>query len=231
MVPGHLDFKQGESPVKLVFEKSILGASIGGSIVTCETFNETTCKMEPEVRPDFLPKTQMFFSSSSQYGIFSFLGLDTAPTHQTLMLMGAFFSVLYAVCIPVGFGLMLRSGRHQLNNLSFGRKFGYLYKRYETQYYAWECTVMVRKTILSAVDIFCVLPNGAMLPGQQAVAAMCVVIFFLLLQAAIQPYAEAHLDALETVLLMVNYIFLFLGVCAVPSPRRALRARLAALWI
>jgi hypothetical protein len=210
---GCPDYKQGESPVKLVFEKSILGASIGGSIVTCTTFNETTCKMEPEVREEFLPQTQMFFAAGNQYGVFGFLGLDRAPTHQNLMLLGAFFSVLYAVCIPVGFGLMLRSGRHQLNNLSFGRKFGYLYKRYETQYYAWECTVMVRKTILSAVDIFCVLPNGAVLPGQQAVAAMCVVIFFLLLQAAIQPYAEPHLDALETVLLMVNYIFLFLGVC------------------
>merc|ERR1712216_471454 len=76
-----------------------------------------------------------------------------------------------------------------------------------------ECTVMLRKSGLSIVDIFVGLDNGAYLPGQQAVAGMTVVLTFLLAQAAFTPYCEAHLDALETILLSVNHNFLFMGLC------------------
>jgi len=43
---------------------------------------------------------------------------------------------------------------------------------------------------------------------------MCVVVTFLLLQAAFTPYCEGHLDALESILLFVNYNFLFMGLCS-----------------
>lgn len=200
--------KDVDPPLTLKFKRSLLAASVGGSVITCTNFNVTSCKYEPASIEES-PPTQAFFQN---------VGLDslmpTAPTYGNLVIMAAFFSILYAVLIPVGFFFQLNAGKHRLNHLNFGRRYGYLYKRYEVQYFWWETTVMFRKTILSVVDIFVLLPNGAELPGQQTVAAMCVCITFLLLQAAFTPYAEPHLDALETVLLVVNYTFLFLGLCA-----------------
>jgi len=73
---------------------------------------------------------------------------------------------------------------------------------------------MIRKLLINAVEIFIGLENGSQLPGQQAAAAMVVVIIFIMMQASCTPYAEAHLDALETTLLVVNYTFLFLGLCS-----------------
>ena len=42
--------------------------------------------------------------------------------------------------------------------------------------------------------------------------AMFVVLIFIFLQTWATPYVEQHLDVLETVLLTVNYIFLFMGL-------------------
>ena len=48
------------------------------------------------------------------------------------------------VCIPLFFFVQLQRGKHKLNHLTFGRRYGYLYKRYEVEWFWWECTVMVR---------------------------------------------------------------------------------------
>ena len=204
------DFNAGDDTLRLIYTKKILFASDGAGEVVCSLYNYTTCNFEP--RPGPGPPTQ---------GLFKFFPLPligkttiNSPSYTILQYMATFFTMLYGVCIPLFIFLALTQGKHQLNHLSFGRRYGYLYKRYEVQYFWWECTVMVRKSALSVVDIFVGLENGAYLPGQQAVAGMCVVVTFLLLQAAFTPYSEGHLDALESILLFVNYNFLFMGLCS-----------------
>ena len=195
----------GTEPLRLIYEKKILFASDGAGEVLCAFFNQTTCAFEAPIGPG--PKTQ---------GLFKIImgGSIDSPNYTTLLYMATFFTTLYMICIPLFIFIQLSAGKHQLNHLSFGRRYGYLYKRYEVQYYWWEVTVMMRKSALSIVDIFVGLQNGAYLPGQQAVAGMVVVLTFLLMQAAFTPYCEGHLDALESILLMVNYNFLFMGLCS-----------------
>ena len=204
------DWKTGDSPLRLIYSKKILFASDGAGEVVCKLFNYTTCDFE--VKPGDGPPTQGLFKVT----ILPLIGKETinSPSYLWLQRMATFFTLLYGICIPLFIFIALSSGKNQLNHLSFGRRYGYLYKRYEVQYYWWECTVMVRKSMLSVVDIFIGLENGAFLPGQQAVAGMCVVVTFLLLQAAFTPYCEGHLDALESILLFVNYNFLFMGLCS-----------------
>ena len=203
------DWKVGDSPLRLIYSKKILFASDGAGEVVCKLFNYTTCDFE--VKPGEGPPTQGLFKE-----LLRPFGKTTvnSPSYLWLQRMATFFTLLYGICIPLFIFIALSQGKNQLNHLSFGRRYGYLYKRYEVQYYWWECTVMVRKSMLSVVDIFIGLENGAFLPGQQAVAGMCVVVTFLLLQAAFTPYCEGHLDALESILLFVNYNFLFMGLCS-----------------
>lgn len=205
--PGFVDGV--DEPLTLIYEKKILFASDGAGEVQCSFYNMTSCDWQAPIGPG--PKTQGLFKILLQP--FGRQNIDS-PNYMTLEKMAYFFTTLYGVCIPLFIFIKLTEGKHQLNHLSFGRRYGYLYKRYETQYFWWECTVMLRKSMLSVVDIFVGLDNGAYLPGQQAVAGMCVVVTFLLLQAAFTPYCEGHLDALESILLFVNYNFLFMGLCS-----------------
>ena len=67
------------------------------------------------------------------------------PPYRVIFAIGAFFFYSYAFGLPIFLGTKLYLGRHRLNDLRFGRKFGYLYKRYEVGWYAWELMVMARK--------------------------------------------------------------------------------------
>lgn len=201
-------YNRDDEPLELIYTKQILFASDGAGEVVCSVYNYTTCEFEPREGPG--PATQGLFRLT----VNQFLGQTYSPQYHRLQQLAVGFTLLYGFCIPLFIYIALTRGKHQLNHLSFGRRYGYLYKRYEVQYFWWECTVMIRKSLLSVVDIFIGLENGAFLPGQQAVAGMCVVVTFLLLQAAFTPYSEGHLDALESILLLVNYNFLFMGLCS-----------------
>lgn len=193
-----------DPPVALVYQKEVLFASIGSGEVICSNYNATTCGMDTETG---------FTNGPATYQL-KLMGISNSPAYAELRIIAGFFALLYSLCIPGFFFVKLTAGRHKLNHLNFGRRYGYLYKRYEVRWYWWECTVMIRKLLLNAVDIFIGLENGSQLPGQQAAAGMTVVCIFLMMQASCTPYAEAHLDALETTLLVVNYTFLFLGLCS-----------------
>ena len=123
------------------------------------------------------------------------------PPYYIIAGIGYFFFFGYAIGIPVFIGTTLYRGRHKLNEQRFGRKFGYLYKRYEVGWFAWEIMVMMRKVMLAIIKVVVRLPNGKPMPIQQSAAGMVVLITFLCAQAFAMPFAEYHLDILETVLL------------------------------
>ena len=120
--------------------------------------------------------------------------------------------MLYGFGIPLGFFVILYRGRNRLNQTDFGKKFGYLYKRYDAEWYWWETVVLLRKLILAIINILVLTPSGSPLPVPQAALGMLTVLTFIMLQTYAMPYVEIHLDVLETVLLTVNYTFLFLGL-------------------
>ena len=70
----------------------------------------------------------------------------------------------------------------------------------------------MRKLILAIINILVLTPSGSPLPVPQAALGMLTVLIFIMLQTYAMPYVEIHLDVLETVLLTVNYTFLFLGL-------------------
>lgn len=176
---------------------------------------KVTCELR-ELGPDNRTLTEWRWSPS-QPATSTALGklgiLATTPSYEIIFILGWCFTLLYAVGIPLFFAMRLYNGRHQLNHLRFGRKYGYLYKRYDVDWYFWEITIMARKILLSMVRLCLVLPNGEPLGVQQVSLGMLVMLIFLCAQAFALPYSEGHLDVLETALLTVNYIFLFIGLC------------------
>lgn len=77
----------------------------------------------------------------------------STPPYAIIFGIGAFFFYAYAFGLPLFLGYKLYFGRHRLNELRFGRKFGYLYKRYESGWYAWELVVMARKVSLAVIEV------------------------------------------------------------------------------
>lgn len=77
----------------------------------------------------------------------------STPPYAIIYGIGAFFFYSYAFGLPLYLGIRLYFGRHRLNDLRFGRKFGYLYKRYEAGWYAWELVVMARKVSLAVIQV------------------------------------------------------------------------------
>ena len=121
---------------------------------------------------------EAFESAGPLYGALAY-----TPGYQVVFSPGVFFSLLYVLGIPLFFTLKLSRGRSVLNHTRFGRKYGYLYKRYEVEYYYWEVVILLRKVLLSVVRLWLVLPNGDVLPVQQAALGMVVVLLALLAQA------------------------------------------------
>ena len=67
--------------------------------------------------------------------------------------------------------------------------------------------------LLALITVFIKLSNGGAMPIQQSALGMFVILIFLCAQAFANPFVEYHLDVLETLLLVCNYVFLFMGLC------------------
>lgn len=57
---------------------------------------------------------------------------------RLLAVSGVLAGVIYGIGIPLSIMCFLYAGRFRLNVMAFGRKFGYLYRRYEREWYFWE---------------------------------------------------------------------------------------------
>jgi len=128
------------------------------------------------------------------------------PVWRYLAPAGMLASVVYGIGIPGSILLFLFKGRFSLNVLGFGRKFGYLYRRYERPWYFWEVMVLIRKLSLAATRLFLSSHVYA-----QSTLGVVLITAFLSAQVYARPYEEAHLDMMETVLLSANYITLSMG--------------------
>ncbi|KAK9818094.1 hypothetical protein WJX72_007132 [[Myrmecia] bisecta] len=154
------------------------------------------------------------------------------PSMHTYLLPLALFGLLaYTLGIPVLFICLLRSKnkllfhRHEIEALTRGKRrrdltpqdsaqrtqlamlnetCGFLYKRYEPEWYWWEVVTLSRKVLIVAASF---LPH----PMQQCVAILMVLVLALAALAFARPYDHDHLDIMEGIALTCNVIILFAG--------------------
>ena len=91
---------------------------------------------------------------------------------------------------PVG-----QDGERMLYSIGVQRKFAFLYKGYEPQYYYWELIVLSRKMIFVIIDVL----GETLGPIIQTVLALLTVVVALLLHIKCEPYQVGEIDTLERI--------------------------------
>ena len=136
------------------------------SNVTCSEYDNGECigDLIPWIRPPTAPEDMTppgFYqrlawpTQGPPLQLFDgWFGATRSLKYFDLLALGWFFTVLYGLGIPVTFFVILYRGRNRLNQTDFGKKFGYLYKRYDAEWYWWETVVMLRKALLASVAVF-----------------------------------------------------------------------------
>mmetsp|Transcript_7195 Transcript_7195/g.20279 ORF Transcript_7195/g.20279 Transcript_7195/m.20279 type:complete len:703 (+) Transcript_7195:45-2153(+) len=103
--------------------------------------------------------------------------------------------IIYTIGVPVLFFMVLRYARiHDLmRHDRFMKQWGWLYLRYEKEYYFWEIIIMVRRGLLVAV-----LVTFQMVPSLQAVMGIALVAGLITSHFYARPFISGSLDKLET---------------------------------
>ena len=114
--------------------------------------------------------------------------------------------VTYVVGIPVFFGAMLFSFRHRLSSPRAAGSIGYLYKKYEAEWFYWDVVVMVRKALLVSI-----LPFASPATIQSALAVL-LYLFALLGQAFARPYLNTDHDRMDSMMLFITFIIFFVAL-------------------
>ena len=104
---------------------------------------------------------------------------------------------------PVG-----QDGERMLYSIGVQRKFAFLYKGYEPQYYYWELVVLSRKMIFVVIDVL----GETLGPIIQTVLALLTVIVALLLHIKCEPYQVGEIDTLERISLTSSVFTLLAGL-------------------
>lgn len=151
------------------------------------------------------------------------------PNLHTNLLPVAFLSVLlYPVGIAALFFYILHKHRHLLRDrsrlmaldpksasladslkreelLKAKRRFGFLFERYEDEYYYWEVVIMIRKV--------CYVMVGSLMrsPIEQILTMIFTLTVFSSVFLNFLPYDNPFLDGMECVSLISNLLVLFAG--------------------
>lgn len=110
--------------------------------------------------------------------------------------------------LPIGFPVVIYTtfsrNRHRLHSdMKFRNRFGFMYNRYEAQYWFWESTEMLRKFLLCGVLIF--VQPGSML---QLAASILLASLFLTLHSKFQPFEDDIDDDLQSAALLATFLTL-----------------------
>uniref|UniRef100_A0A061S044 Metabotropic glutamate receptor 2/3 n=1 Tax=Tetraselmis sp. GSL018 TaxID=582737 RepID=A0A061S044_9CHLO len=129
--------------------------------------------------------------------------------HRIYMAMGVLGLVVYSVGIPLAFMVILEYGRvHDLfSQERFSSRFGWLYLRYEKDWYFWELVIMARRVLLVAILVFAPhLPSVQILLGN-AVICMAIAGHFYA-----RPFIRRSTDQLEMVSVAALFGVLSTGI-------------------
>eukprot|EP00239_Pterosperma_sp_CCMP1384_P005923 CAMPEP_0197854254 /NCGR_PEP_ID=MMETSP1438-20131217/24333_1 /TAXON_ID=1461541 /ORGANISM="Pterosperma sp., Strain CCMP1384" /LENGTH=834 /DNA_ID=CAMNT_0043468927 /DNA_START=69 /DNA_END=2573 /DNA_ORIENTATION=- len=125
------------------------------------------------------------------------------------------FAVIALLAYPVGiylmFGLLLYSARGRTDEPAAKNILGFLYARYQKDWYWFELVVLARKSIVvcSSVIFYSVNYQNTM---RQTILMMGVLLASLLFQFHAQPYDNRLLDQMECVSVASQFLMLFSGL-------------------
>ena len=128
--------------------------------------------------------------------------------HQSLVMGAVFGIIVYVIGIPVFFINILYNGRkHRLfDQQSYRDQYGWLFMRFESEYYFWELTFQARRLAFVLISIFVAdgIVQGVM--GLFFIAAGTMMHFYA------RPFAETALDYLESTALGLLFALLASGM-------------------
>eukprot|EP00736_Rhodelphis_marinus_P012644 Rmarinus@m.14089 len=116
-----------------------------------------------------------------------------------------FFVPMMFVWIIGVYGRQLRKSGHPEENY-FRRTFGFLYERFEPEFYFWEIMTMFRKLGFSVMRIF--FQYDSLL---QTSLCMLLVVAAIMLHFTYRPFVQSRMDILECVLLASMFLVLLLA--------------------
>jgi F0F1-type ATP synthase membrane subunit b/b' len=137
------------------------------------------------------------------------LNLECYTSEWTNNAVLAIFGIIFfPLGVPIGCYLILSRNQHKLfTDPKFSERFGFLYGRYEEDYWFWEIVEMLRKFCLCGVIMF--VKSGSML---QLCVSIVVGGLFLGLHFKFQPYDDDLDDNLQTSALLATFLTLVITV-------------------
>mmetsp|Transcript_31463 Transcript_31463/g.74760 ORF Transcript_31463/g.74760 Transcript_31463/m.74760 type:complete len:1288 (-) Transcript_31463:217-4080(-) len=115
--------------------------------------------------------------------------------HWGYLALSSFGLIIYTAGVPTLFFMILRYGKiHNLfRNSRFMRQWGWLYLRYEKEWYFWEVVIMIRRGLLVVVLVTC-----RTVPSIQLVAGIALVTCLITSHFYARPFISVSLDYLDT---------------------------------
>ncbi|GMH45566.1 hypothetical protein BSKO_13523 [Bryopsis sp. KO-2023] len=125
-------------------------------------------------------------------------------------LLGLPVLLFYSFGFPGYLFYVLWGNKGKLNDESFAKSYGFLYRAYHNNYVYWEIVVMARKVLLVAVVVFAFELGGNL----QSVLAVAVLLAALILHLHSQPYREelSQMNHRETLSLCVSVFTYLAGI-------------------
>ncbi|GMH45564.1 hypothetical protein BSKO_13521 [Bryopsis sp. KO-2023] len=125
-------------------------------------------------------------------------------------LLGLPVLLFYSFGFPGYLFYVLWGNKEKLNDESFARSYGFLYRAYHIKYVYWEIVIMARKALLVGVVVFIYELGGNL----QSVFAVMVLMAALVLHLISQPYREelSQMNHRETLSLCVSVYTYLVGI-------------------
>ncbi|GMH45581.1 hypothetical protein BSKO_13538 [Bryopsis sp. KO-2023] len=125
-------------------------------------------------------------------------------------LLGLPVLVFYSFGFPGYLFYVLWGNEERLNDESFAKSYGFLYRAYHNDHVYWEIVVMARKALLGGVVVFAYELGGNL----QSVLAVTVLMAALILHLHSQPYREelSQMNHRETLSLCVSVFTYLAGI-------------------
>lgn len=115
--------------------------------------------------------------------------------------------VFWVVGIPAAGLMALHRNRHRMAGDDTQRRYGFLYKGYETSYYFWEVPVMLRKLFLVGIAVF--FANSSQV---QAIMAVLLITASLMGQVYARPFEDDLMDWAEFLSLLTSFVTFWGGL-------------------
>ena len=116
--------------------------------------------------------------------------------------------VIWGFGIPFFAWVILARNKEDLDAIDTREKYGFLYNGYKKQYYFWETVNMYRKISIIFVSVFLKLAGVI----TQALVIFLVLIFFLILNIKLLPFAFNSLNDMEMMSLITSMLTIYCGL-------------------